>query len=110
MKRLIFSVVILFFVFSSVFAHAPETVDITVSDKVIGVNIRHPVSNPKRHYVRKVEVILNGKKIIEQTFALQIGNRQELVYHIPSLKRSDVLTVEAFCNIGGSQKKTIIVH
>jgi desulfoferrodoxin (superoxide reductase-like protein) len=70
----------------------------------------HPVSNPNSHYVKRVEVTLNNQKIIEQTFSLQEGNSQEVIYHIPSLKISDTVTVEAFCNIGGSQKKTIIIH
>jgi len=102
----------MFFVVSSVFAHAPKSVDITVSvsEKNIAVSIVHSVSNPNSHYVKRVEVTLNDKKIIEQTFSLQEGNSQEAIYHIPSLKMSDTVTAEAFCNISGSQKKTIIVH
>lgn len=112
MKNLILSLIILFLVFSSVFAHAPKSVDITVnlSEKNIAVDISHPVSNPNSHYVKRVEVTLNEKKIIEQTFSLQEGNSQGVIYHIPSLKMSDTVTVEAFCSIAGSQKKTIIVH
>ncbi len=112
MKHLTLSLIILAFVFSSVFAHSPKSVDVTVSlsEKKISVSISHPVSNSNNHYVKKVEVTLNDKKIIEQTFFVQEGNSQEVMYHIPSLKISDILKVEAFCNRGGSQKKTIIVY
>jgi desulfoferrodoxin (superoxide reductase-like protein) len=110
MKIFILSLVVLPLFVSSVFAHAPKRVDITVSGKNISVSISHPVSNPQNHYVKRVEVFLNGKKIVEQTFSLQEGNYQELTYHIPSLRISDTVTVEAFCSIAGSQKKTIIVH
>jgi len=109
-KYLILSLIIMLFVVSPVFAHSPKSVEITVSEKNISVSISHGVSNPKNHYVKRVEVMLNGQKIIEQKFSLQEGNSQEVIYHIPSLKISDTVTVEAFCNIGGSQKKTIIIH
>jgi desulfoferrodoxin (superoxide reductase-like protein) len=109
-KHLVLSLIIMFLVFSPVLANAPKSVDITVAGKNISVSISHPVSNPNNHYVKKVEVTLNDKKIIEQTFSLQEGNSQEVIYRIPSLKMSDTVTVEAFCNIAGSQKKTIIVH
>src|SRR4030042_2005367 len=102
------SLIIMLFVFSPVFAHAPKSIDITVSEKNISVSISHPVSNPQNHYVKRVEVTLNDQKIIEQTFSLQEGNSQELIYRIPSLKISDTVTVEAFCNMAGSQKRTII--
>ena len=110
MKRLMLCAVIMLFVFSSVFAHSPKSIDIIVAGKNISVSISHPVSNPQKHYVKKVEVILNNQKIIEQTFSVQEGNSQEVIYHIPSLKISDTITVKAFCNAGGSQRKTIIVH
>ncbi|MDD5454960.1 MAG: hypothetical protein PHW62_05645 [Candidatus Ratteibacteria bacterium] len=110
MKCLILSLFIMLFAFSPIFAHTPKTVDITVSEKTIFISISHSVSNPNNHYIRKVEVFLNDKKIIEQTFSMQEGNSQELIYRIPSLKISDTVTVEAFCNMAGSQKRTIIVH
>ena len=110
MKHLILCLIVILFVFSSCFAHVPKSVDITASGKYISVSISHSVSNPKKHYVKRVEITLNDKKIIEQTFSLQEGNEIELTYYIPSLKISDTVRVEAFCNIGGSQRKTIIVH
>lgn len=110
MKLYIFFIVIFAFGFSLVFAHQPQSIDITVSGKDVSIYVSHPVSNAEKHYIRKIEVSVNGREIIEQTFSTQTDNSQEAVYHIPSLKKSDILEVKAYCSRFGELRKRIIVH
>ena len=108
MKIIIVLIVSLFYSIL-VFAHPPTKIDISVNETVIGIIVTHPVPNPANHYINKIEVSLNEKKIIEQSFSLQTENTQKASYNIPELKKGDVVTVEADCNQYGELEQKITV-
>jgi len=91
----------------SAFAHPPQKIDITQRDKVISVTVTHNVKDPATHYIKLIEVEVNGKKIINQEFSLQTGNVQKVTYLIPDLKNGDTLEVDADCNQFGDLKQQI---
>ncbi|MFA5271650.1 MAG: hypothetical protein WC412_04840 [Candidatus Omnitrophota bacterium] len=106
---------ILFFIFSflyvfEAFGHPPQKIDITQSDKTINIVVTHNVKDPATHYIKLIEVVLNGKKIIDQEFSLQTANFQKATYSIPDLKKGDILEVDADCNQFGDLKEKIKIE
>jgi desulfoferrodoxin (superoxide reductase-like protein) len=72
--------------------------------------ITHNVNDPLNHYIRKVDIGLNGKEIIEQRISRQDNPESQTVHYlIPDVKNGDVLSVEGYCNISGKLKKEITV-
>ena len=96
----------------SAYAHPPPDIKITfdAKTKVLTAIIVHNVSNPTGHYIKKVDVGLNGKEIIEHKISRQDNNKTQTVsYYIPDVKDGDVLSVEGYCSIAGKLEKEIKV-
>lgn len=114
MKKISLFMFLLFFVSicSIAYAHPPQDIIITfdVATKVLKAQIMHNVSNPANHYIKKVDIGLNGKEIIEQKISRQDNNISQTVsYLIPDAKVGDILSVEGYCSISGKMEKKIIV-
>lgn len=113
--RRITAVLVLFvflFVASEAYAHPPYDIRISFDPKtkILHALIMHNVSNPLNHYIKKVDIGLNGKEIIEHSISRQDNNESQAVsYLIPDAKEGDVLSVEGYCSISGKLKKTITV-
>ena len=69
----------------------------------------HNVSDPLSHYIKKVDVGLNGKEIIKENISRQDNNAYQMVsYLIPDVKDGDLISVEGYCSISGKLKKEIV--
>ena len=115
MKRIgVFLILFIFLVIvSSAYAHPPSDIKITfdAKTKMLHAIILHNVNNPSSHYIKKVDVALNGKKIIEHTISWQDNNdSQTASYLVPDVKDGDVLSVEGYCSISGKLIKEITVR
>jgi len=89
-------------------AHPPSDIIITYDpvSKTLQAVIKHQVSNPQRHFIKKVDVSLNGKEILIQHLTKQDSNDGQTVHYVISdVKDSDILAVEAYCSITGKLKK-----
>ncbi len=98
--------------FSVAYAHPPSDIKITFDPKtkMLQAVIMHDTSNPINHYIKKVDVGLNGKDIIEHTISREDNNEsQTVMYFIPDVKDGDVISVEGYCSISGKLKKEIII-
>lgn len=94
----------------SAYAHPPSDIAISYDSltKTLKAVITHQVSNPKTHFINKVDIGLNGQKIIEHQISLQDNNMAQAVsYLIPDAKTEDTVSVEAYCNISGKLKREI---
>jgi hypothetical protein len=110
-------VLILVAVFSAfnllAYAHPPSDIQITFDGKTKMLNavILHGTGNPQHHYIKKVDVGLNGKEIIAQAVSQQDNNVSQTVsYFIPDVKNGDKLSVEGECNLSGKLKKEIVAQ
>ena len=106
MKKMFLLLIVLFFIITCLplYAHSPVRIDISydAGTKMMTAVIHHPVSDTNAHYINKVIVKLNGKKIIEQRISRQDKNRTQTVkYRIPGSKPYDTISVDAYCSIGG---------
>ncbi len=92
--------------------HPPSAIDLQFDEeqKVLTVEINHSVNNSAKHYINKVSVKLNRQPIIEQKFARQIDNKQQVaVYKIIDAEPGDTVEITAFCNVSGKIRQEIIV-
>ena len=109
--RLLFFTLMCFFAcISFVYAHPPSDIKITydLDAKTVSAVILHNASNPQKHYIKKVDVSLNGKEIIEHTISFQeTSESQKVSYYLPEMKMGDVISVEGYCSISGKLKKEI---
>jgi hypothetical protein len=110
------AVFLVFFIFlmsvSAAYAHPPSDIKITFDPgtKTLSAVITHTVSDPLKHYIKKADVALNGKEIIEHQISRQDTNEiQTVSYRIPDVKDGDVISVEGYCSISGTLKKEIAV-
>lgn len=106
---LIIIFIVLVFV-SSAYAHPPSDIKITLDPqtKILQAVIIHNTSNPDSHYIKKVDIGLNGKEIIEHRISREDNKVSQAVsYLVPNVKGGDVLSVEAYCSISGKLKKGI---
>jgi hypothetical protein len=101
---------ILFFLATTVYAHPPSDIKIIFDPKtkILSALIIHNVSNPATHFIKKVDVSLNGKEIVEQAISRQDNpNSQSVSYLIPDFKEGDLLAVEGYCSISGKLEKQL---
>ncbi len=97
-------------VISTAYAHPPSDIIINYDPetKILYAVIMHNASNPENHFIKKVDIGLNGKEIIEHKISRQDNNVSQTVsYFIPDAKAGDKLSVEAYCSISGKLKKEI---
>jgi desulfoferrodoxin (superoxide reductase-like protein) len=107
-----FTVIIFLACAASAYAHPPYDIKITFDPKtkMLQAVIIHNVNDPLKHYIRKVDIGLNGKEIIEQRISRQDNSESQTVHYlIPDVKNGDALSVEGYCNISGKLKKEITV-
>jgi desulfoferrodoxin (superoxide reductase-like protein) len=94
-------------------AHPPSATDIgfDLESHTLTVTVDHAVRDASKHYVDKIEVKLNGDKIIEQKFAAQVDGRiQEAFYLVADADVGDEIEVTAECNIAGKKTTAIKVE
>lgn len=112
MKKTILFLCGLLIVSAQAFAHPPVNIKIEFDLKTHTLNavITHPVSNPKTHYIKKVDIGLNGKESKMLPFTKQENNTLQTVKIVlPEVRKGDVLSVEGYCNISGRLEKEIKV-
>ncbi|MDD4955861.1 MAG: hypothetical protein PHP17_07495 [Candidatus Omnitrophica bacterium] len=112
MKIAVLLLIAVFLGISTVYAHPPSDIKITFNPdtKILSAIVFHDTSNPIKHYIKKVDVGLNGKEIIEHTISREDNNETQAVsYLIPDVKEGDSISVEGYCSISGKLKKEITV-
>lgn len=92
------------------FAHPPSDIQIEFDNntKTLKAVVYHSVANPLTHYIKKVDISLNGQKVQTLNFTRQMQKTtQPVETMVPEAKAGDVLSVEAYCNLYGKLKKEI---
>lgn len=112
-KSLLLSIgFILWLMVAVAYAHPPSDIKITFDPqtKTLNAVIMHNTSNPLTHYIKKIDIALNGEDITELTFSKQENNQsQSISYSVPNAKEGDVVSVEGYCSISGKLKKEIAI-
>jgi len=86
-------------------AHGPKDVTLTYDSdsQTLSVSISHSVSNPQKHYVKKVTITKNGEPVATHEYTSQ-STPSSFTYTYPmEAKAGDTLKVKAKCNYFGSK-------
>jgi desulfoferrodoxin (superoxide reductase-like protein) len=101
-------------VFSLVsYAHPPTKIDTNFNneDKILKVEVHHPVLAPENHYIKGIEVYLNDNLKIIQKFDSQLSKEsQKAGYFLFEAKKGDIIKIKAYCNKHGDKTATLIVQ
>ena len=115
MVRLVVSViaVVLLLAAGPAFAHGPSAIEASydLDTHILRILALHSVRNADEHYVNKIKVELNGKKIVEQRFQSQTDREhQETLFMIRDAEVGDEVEITATCNISGKKVVSIRVR
>jgi hypothetical protein len=111
MKKFVLSLVFVLIFSANAFCHNPSDINVKIKDGGIDLVVSHSVSDPTTHYVKRIEVKLNGEKAAEKDFTSQTDDMtQKTGFDIPSLKKGDVLEITAYCSRYGEAKKSVTVE
>ena len=81
------SAVVWFALSSAAFGHAPGDLELAFDwdTHTLSVHVDHRVQDAGRHYVDKITVEVNGKKVIEQTFRSQVDEAHQEAFYRPAM-------------------------
>lgn len=81
------------------------------STKMLKIEVVHPVSSVESHFVKELQIFLNGKLMVVQNFDSQSNKTaQEVSYILIDALAGSEIIVQAECNKFGSAKKEIILE
>ena len=74
----------------------------------LSVTIDHPVLNIKNHYIREVQLTVNGKVVNDSTYTSQPSDTFTYTYPL-ALSPGNVVVATATCSLSGSGTGTFIM-
>jgi len=86
-------------------AHRPKDVTLTYDSdsRTLSVTVSHAVSNPRKHYVKKVTITKNSEPVATHEYTSQ-PEPSGFMYTYPiEAKAGDTLKVKVNCNYFGSK-------
>jgi len=94
-------------------AHPPSNIELQFDNetKILQINVTHPVTDVKKHFINKIEVYLDDELMIIQNFKKQKDNKsQEATYLLFDAVVGSKIKVRAICSISGSKTGEIVVE
>lgn len=108
-SHLCLAVAVLILLPGSLWADPPASVKLAYADQKLQVEIMHPTVMPTKHYVAKVEILVDGKLASAVSYSSQ-PPQQPIVYTYPlQLEPGARIMVRTSCSIFGSKTATITV-
>lgn len=110
MKKLFLIAVLSVFFAFTVNAHPASKVTLKYKDGKLDIYIVHKVKNYNTHYIKTVEIYVNG--VVVETMELTHQNDVDystFLVKMPDLKRGDVVEVKTTCNKFGSKSGKIVI-
>lgn len=104
---------VLFGIGITVVAHPAQAVKAEYNSAKMELKItaEHSVSKPADHFINKIEVFVDGEKVITQTFKSQKDAKsQEVVYTLFDVKKGSKIKVTTVCNKIGIKNTEITVE
>jgi desulfoferrodoxin (superoxide reductase-like protein) len=110
MAGVVFSLLFLFSLAASALANEPQDIQLEwdAGNHTLAVSVAHRTHDAKRHYIRRIDVTVNGKRVESRSFEKQPDNKG-LFARIPlnHLPKDAIVTVKAYCNLGGAGKESL---
>ena len=117
MKKILFLAFIIFCLSSFLVAHPASEVIIEydAANKTIKVDVKHdltksPVQDVKKHYIKLVTLIIDGKQVNKESFDSQATIEDQLTNFTDIvLKKGSKVVVKTFCNLGGTKSGSLTI-
>jgi hypothetical protein len=79
--------------------------------KMLTVTVLHNITRfPQGHYIKEIDVTVNGKPMVMQYFASQTDKtQQQAMYTLIDAKAGSTISVKAICSLKGDMTKTLKV-
>lgn len=109
----VFILLAIFGISLKTYSHPPTKIDMNFDneEKILRVEVHHPVLLPRNHYIKKIEVYLNDDLTIVQDFKYQLTKKiQKAGYFIFEAQKGDVIKVKAICNKHGDKTVSLVVQ
>jgi len=74
-------------------------------NKQLQVEVKKPTHNPRKDYVKQIEVIVDGKEPVVKQFNFQRGSFQRMVVPVEAVEGIQTVTVVAYPTTGASVQK-----
>ncbi len=106
-------IALLVFPASAVMAHPPSSMELEYSgdDGILTIWIAHAVGNVSSHYIKEVEVKVNGDEVAELKYRNQSERDGErILVTIGRFDPGTSIEVKAECSRSGDMKKKIVVQ
>jgi len=92
-------------------AHGPKDVTLAYDSdsRILSVTISHTVSDPRKHYVKKVTIAQNGSPVAIREYTSQPESSPFTYTYPVEAKAGDVLKVTTDCNYFGSKTDELTI-
>jgi len=114
-KAYIFCMLLCFMAISfwpaATYAHGPGDVILNYDSdsQILSVTISHSVSNPQKHYIKKITITKNGKPLETYEYKSQPDPSSFTYTYNVKAKEGDTLKVKAKCNYFGSKTRELTI-
>lgn len=91
-------------------AHPPSSIDLRYepAGRLLVVAFKHLVQDGQSHYIKEVQVQINGKAFARVELYAQAGkDAGQVSMVLPDVKQGDLVSVKATCNKFGEMKKDL---
>ena len=101
----------IFFCPAATYAHGPGDVILNYDSdsQILSVTISHSVSNPQKHYIKKITITKNGKPLETYEYKSQPDPSSFTYTYNVKAKEGDTLKVKAKCNYFGSKTRELTI-
>ena len=115
MRRILLCAVLCSLCWTSVYANPPSkiTAHFDLKKKKLIAIIDHPVVNVDRHYIEKVEIVVNedeGETKVINMKEQSSDMRETVIYEMGNVVAGDTIKITAYCSLFGELSKTIVVE
>ncbi|MCU0276137.1 MAG: hypothetical protein MUF02_04665 [Acidobacteria bacterium] len=106
MKNAMFFLLVFFAV--ALVAHPPKSIELGYDAQTgaLSVNVLHKVSDPEKHFIRRIEVRSGKELLAEKNYERQesaSGQKEMFLFVDKPLASGTAVTVTAFCNLSGKK-------
>ena len=93
------------------YAHGPGDVTLNYDSEsqILSVTTSHSVSNPQKHYIKKITITKNGKPLEAYEYKSQPAPSPFTYTYNVEAKEGDTLKVKAKCNYFGSRTRELVI-
>jgi hypothetical protein len=95
------------------YAHPPSKMTVTFdkTTKLLTATITHEVVDPASHYIEQIEIMINGRRVLEHKISRQDNSTKQYVrYGLPDVKSGDKVAIKTYCSLSGSLTEEITVR